>query len=75
MSSPLLSRHYNFCSLSRLKKGIVNAELLKKDIAVKDKRYADKPETIDALKHNIRETIGKIHLHAIDNVLKIGLIV
>ena len=27
---------------------------------VKDKRYADKPETIDALKDNIREAIGEI---------------
>ena len=38
--------------------------------AVKDKCYADKPETIDALKDNIREAIGKIQLHTIDNVLK-----
>ena len=38
--------------------------------AVKDKCYADKPETIDALKDNIRVPIGEIHLHAIDNVLK-----
>ena len=38
--------------------------------AVKDKYYADKPETIDALKHNIREDLGKIQLHTIDNVLK-----
>ena len=38
--------------------------------AVKDKRYVDKPETIDALKHNIREAIGRIQLHIIDNVLK-----
>ena len=37
---------------------------------VKDKCYADKPETIDALKDNIREAIGKIQLHAVDNVLK-----
>ena len=28
--------------------------------AVKDKCYADKPDTIDALKHNIREAIGEI---------------
>ena len=28
--------------------------------AVKDKCYADKPETIDALKNNIREGIGEI---------------
>ena len=34
--------------------------------AVKDKCYADKPETIDASKDNIR----KIQLHTIDNVLK-----
>ena len=27
---------------------------------VKDKCYADKPETIDALNHNIREAIGEI---------------
>ena len=38
--------------------------------AVKDKCYADKPETIDALKDNIHETIGEIQLHIIDNVLK-----
>ena len=38
--------------------------------ALKDKGYADKPETIDALKDNIREAIGEIQLHTIDNVLK-----
>ena len=38
--------------------------------AVKDKCYADKLETIDVLKDNIRKAIGKIQLHAIDNVLK-----
>ena len=38
--------------------------------AVKDKCYSDKPETIDALKDNIREAIGEIHLHTIDNVVK-----
>ena len=38
--------------------------------AVKDKYYADKRETIDALKNNIREAIGEIQLHTIDNVLK-----
>ena len=31
---------------------------------------AVKPEAIDALKDNIREAIGKIQLHIIDNVLK-----
>ena len=30
----------------------------------------DKPETIDALKDNIREAIGEIQLDTIDNVLK-----
>ena len=38
--------------------------------AAKDKCYADKPETINALKDNIREAIGEIQLHRIDNVLK-----
>ena len=38
--------------------------------AVKDKCYVDKPETINALKDNIREAIGEIQLHTIDNVLK-----
>ena len=38
--------------------------------AVKNKYYADKPEAIDTLKDNIREAIGKIQLHKIDNVLK-----
>ena len=31
--------------------------------AVKDNCYAKKPMTIDALKDNIRETIGEIQLH------------
>ena len=31
--------------------------------AATDKCYADKPETIDALKDNIREAIGEIQLH------------
>ena len=38
--------------------------------AAKDKCYADKPETIDALKDNIRETIGEIQLQTNDNVFK-----
>ena len=38
--------------------------------AVKDKCYADRPETIDALKHNIREAINELKLHTINNVLK-----
>ena len=37
---------------------------------VKDKCYSEKPETIDALKNNIREAISEIQLHTIDNVLK-----
>ena len=39
-------------------------------VAVKDKCYADKSETIEALKDNIREAFGEIQLHTIDNVLK-----
>ena len=35
--------------------------------AVKDKCYADKPETINTLKDNVREAIQQ---HTIDNVLK-----
>ena len=38
--------------------------------AVKDKYYADKPQTIDALKDNISQAVGEIQLHIIDNVLK-----
>ena len=38
--------------------------------AVKYKCYADKPETIHALKDNFREAIGEIQLHTIDNVFK-----
>ena len=38
--------------------------------AVKDKCYAGKPDTIDALKGNIREVIGETQQHTIDNVLK-----
>ena len=37
---------------------------------LKDKCYADKPETIDALKDNIRKGIGEIQLHPINNVLE-----
>ena len=37
---------------------------------VKDKCYADKTDTIDTLKDNIREAIGVIQLHTMDNVLK-----
>ena len=44
--------------------------LTKKIIFVKC--YADKPETIDALKENIREAICEMQLHTIDNVLKNG---
>ena len=44
--------------------------------AVNDKCYADKPETIDALKDNMHEAIGEIQLHTIDIMcLKIGSIV
>ena len=38
--------------------------------SVKYKCYADKSEAINALKDNIREAIGEIQLHTIDNVLK-----
>ena len=38
-------------------------------VAVKDMSYADKPETIDALKDKIREVIGEIQQYTIDNVL------
>ena len=38
--------------------------------SVKNKCYADKSETIDALKDNIHEAIGEIQLHTIDNMLK-----
>ena len=47
---------------------IVNLEFKSPTLVVKDKCYADKPVTIDALKDNIREAIGEIHI--IDNVLK-----
>ena len=39
-------------------------------ISHKDKCYADKPETIDAVKDNIREAIVEIQPQTIDNVLK-----
>ena len=38
--------------------------------AVKDKCYADKPKTMDALNNNITEAIGEIQPHTIGNVLK-----
>ena len=37
---------------------------------VKNRCYAAEPDRIDALKDNIREAIGEIQLHTIDNVLK-----
>ena len=42
---------------------------------VKDKCYIDKPETMEALKDNIRKTIDEIQLHTIEMCLKIGSIV
>ena len=39
-------------------------------VTAKDKCYADKPETIDALENNIREAISEIQLHTIDNMFK-----
>ena len=41
--------------------------------AVKDKCYADKPETIDVLKDNIREAIGEIQLNTIYTQTKMKL--
>ena len=38
--------------------------------AVKDKCYADKTETFDALQNNIRKAVGEIQLHTIDNLLQ-----
>ena len=38
--------------------------------AVIDKCYADKSDTIDALKDKIREAIGEIQLHTMVNVFK-----
>ena len=38
--------------------------------AVKDKCYADKSVTIDALKNNFREAFGEIQLNTIDTGLK-----
>ena len=38
--------------------------------AVKAKRCAEKPVTIEALKDNIRKASGEIQLNTIDNVLK-----
>ena len=44
--------------------------------AVKNKCYSDKPETIDALKNNIREAIGEIQIQQQSiKCLKIGPIV
>ena len=39
-------------------------------VAVRNKSYADKLQTIDALKDNIREAIGEIQLHTMANMLK-----
>ena len=65
--------HPMFCALF-LKIVLLDAELMSFDYclwnAITDKCYADKPETIDALNDHIREAIGEIQLHTIDNVLK-----
>ena len=64
--------HLMFCALC-LKIALSAAELMSfghHGTSVKDMCYADKPETIDALKENIREAIGEIQLHTIDNALK-----
>ena len=37
---------------------------------IKYQCYADKPETIDALNYNVREAIGEIQLHTIDNKVR-----
>ena len=38
--------------------------------AVKDKCYADNPETTNALNYTIHEAIGEMQLHTIDNVFE-----
>ena len=38
-------------------------------VVIKDKCYADKPETIDILKASILEAIGEIQLHTIDTYI------
>ena len=63
----LKNLHSMFCALF-LKIALSAAELMRFDT---DKCYASKPETIHALKDNIREALGDIQLHTIDNVLKI----
>ena len=63
----IIRRAYYCLAISEL--GFVNVELFLGG-AVNDKYYADKPETIDALKDNIPETIAEVQLHTIDNVLK-----
>ena len=37
---------------------------------MKSQKQCVQPETIDALKDNIREAVGEIQLHKSDNVLK-----
>ena len=70
--------HSMFCTLF-LKITLSSAELMSfghLGIAIwhrwafKDKCYGDKPESIDALKDNLRKVIGEIQMHTIDNVLK-----
>ena len=68
--------HSMFCALF-LKIALSAAELMSFghlraaiDGAVKDSCYADKPETIEALKDNIGEAIGEIQLHTIENAFK-----
>ena len=46
------------------------ALILKIALLAVDKCYADKPETIDALKDNICEAIDEMQLHTINNVVK-----
>ena len=65
--------HYqpqSWCRLATSELQFDTVGLLFIGCAVKDKCYADKPEIIDVLRDNIREAIGEIQQHTIDNVLK-----
>ena len=73
LSSHIKRSHYQPHSWCRLATSKLRFDTVGLLFVGGDKRYADKPETINALKDNICEAIGEIQLHTM--CVKIGPIV
>ena len=65
----------SWCLLAISKLRFATVGLLFVGCRQKNKCYVGKPVTIDALKVNIREVFGEIHLHTIEMCIKIPTIV